>query len=173
VVSLRSEDTVANTYTVTLDPSTLATDSLDSVTIGPIPNDMGLMGMWVQVDTLISTTVTAGTGGGQCSKIVDSVHVYWRIPNKGVFWRPVYVDTMKTNGAAPGYISTGAAVSGVTLTTGQAKYAVFYDPANPMPFPLIGEGEFLRLYIHNTTRLDSAYWKNRFTFYLRYERSVH
>ena len=171
--SLQStEITSIETATITLDPTTLATDTLDSVAIGPFKYDMGLMGMWVQMDTLISTTVSAGTGGGQCSKQVDSIHIYWRIPGKGVFWRPVYVDTMKTNGAAPGYITTGAGVSGVTLMTGQPKYAVFYDPANPMPIPLLSETETIELYVHNTTRSDSAYWKTRYTFYLRSEKDI-
>jgi len=165
VVSLRSEDTVANTYTITLNRVSLATDSVDTVTIGPIPNDMGLMGMWVQADSV--PTQVAGT-------LIDSLRFYWKVLNKGAFWRPLFIDSMTVSGALTGYVTTGgakASTAGITLTTGIAKYAVFYDPNAPMPIPLIAEGDYIQIMV-SRTNFDPV-WVNKFTFYLRYERSVH
>ena len=175
-ISLRSEDTVANQYTITLnrnspinsglsDSVAVRADSVDTLTIGPMPNDMGLMGVWIQADSV--PTQAAGT-------LIDSLRFYWKVLNKGAFWRPLFIDSMTVSGALTGYVTTGgakASTAGITLTTGIAKYAVFYDPNAPMPIPLIAEGDYIQIMV-SRTNFDPV-WVNKFTFYLRYERSVH
>ena len=173
-ISLRSEDTVANQYTITLDrnsPSNsglsdsdaVRADSVDTLTIGQMPNDMGLMGVWIQAD---SVPVDAG-------KKIDSLRFYWKVLNKGAFWRPLFIDSMTVSGALTGYVTTGgakASTAGITLTAGIAKYALFYDPNAPMPIPLIAESDYIQLMVSRTS-FDPV-WVMKFTFYLRYERNV-
>lgn len=168
-----SEVTQSKTATITLDRVTAGGDSLDSVLVGPFTHDMGLMGVWIEGDTVPTTT----------AYVLDSLRFFWR-PELGTYWRPLFIDTTGStstpvNGTGPVYVNsatgtvsagTKATTPGLSLTTLVPKYAVFYDPSNPLPFPAIAEDEYIWLMVSRTNH--AATWVNIFTFMLRVEKDA-
>ena len=176
VLSVQSEQVTGSaSYSVTISQDTAAlTDTVDTITANLIPNDIGLLSLWVRADTVLGRRYTDGTGMAR-DTLMDSIHIFWKILGKGNYWRPLYVDSTQTsvwvatNGVAPAYISTGG--TGIRLKHGVAKYAIFYDPTNPAPIPIIGEGEYLQFLISRTQRTRPL-WSTTITLSLRWEKVI-
>ena len=145
-------------------------DSVDTVTIGPLGYDMGLFGLWVRADTLKTPDIDSIAGGESRNTRLDSTHITWKVLGKGSYWRPMYVDTTSTNGLAPVYASAGTAL-GVALTHAIEKWAVFYDPSDPRPIPLLAESDYIQIRVSRTC-FDSLNTYTRFTFYWRAEKDI-
>jgi len=173
-----SEITQDVTAYITLNQPAAALYCLDSVRVGVFTHDMGYMGVWIEGDSVPTVASTS-------ANVMDSCRFYWR-PSLGTYWRPLFIDTTGSNTApvngtgpvyvnsATGTVSAGAIASttGLYLLPKVPKYAVFYDPSTPLPFPQIAENEYIWLIAYRTNNIAATAWVNKFTFKVRVEKDA-
>ena len=130
-------DTLKNKLTFNIDFNT----EEDTQYSQEIPFNIGLFFGWIKADNI----------GGKFS-VLEEMSLNWKIKDKDNYYRPTFIDINRAaeNYNVPNYVNMRdgtVADTGTFLVDGEWFPFVLFDPANPVPIPLLAPGDVVEFFL--------------------------